>query len=545
MSSVRAAASGEPHGLRDRQTVVLLFGLAVAVRAITAVRTAVIFADGPSFVELAERIAVGDWDAALRHPYHPMYPALMAIGRLFAGDLETAGIVWSILGGSLAVVGLYAFLRDAFDARVAWIGALFLAVGPYAVRFSSDVQSDGVYLGCFLIGVALLWRALDRATPVAALGAGALAGLAYLTRPEGVGIVVVGGFLAGLKWLGHRWSGKQLVRWLAALGTGFAALALPYLWGLSTVNGSWMLSGKKSIGALLGVVEAPLAVDSSPGALIGGLALLLLFAIALRRPASGASVSPSARTAWALGALVASGLGVAILVLPAAREYASVVVSSLGPAIALWAGVGLLVKRADRLPQRALFIGAFLGLYGLVLGALLQNYGYLSRRHALPPLALLLGYSAIGTGVLADALRSAARRFAPGRRLSAGWSLVIALAMVSATELPKTLRRHRDDALAQRWAAEWLRAQAMPAGGLAATRQRTAYYAGREWVPLRYGADDPDAGALRLGSASYLIVDHELGPALPGVRSDLVELHRVEAVGKLALVYRIVRERRR
>lgn len=519
----------------------LLFALAVVVRAFTALRTVVIFADGPSFVDLAERIAAGDWGGALRHPYHLLYPALMALGRPLVGDFETAGLVCSILGGGLAVVALHAFLRDAFDARVAWIGALFLAVGPYAVRFSSDVQSDGVYLGFFLLAVAFLWRALDRATSTAALAAGAMAGLAYLTRPEGIGVVVVGSFLGGLKLFGHRWRPRQLARWLGALVGGFAALALPYLWALSAVNGSWMLSGKKSLGGLLGVVDAPLAVDSSPGALIGGLALLLVFATALRRPVAGTLALPSGRTGWLLGVFAAAGLGAGILLLPSVLEYASVIVSSLGPAIALWAGVGLLVKRADRRPDRALFIGAFVGLYGLVLIALLLNYGYLSRRHALPPLALLLGYAAIGTGVLADLLRKGSGRFGSGRQLSAGGALLLALVIVSATELPKTLRRHRDDALAQRRAAEWLSAQAMPAGRVAATKLRTAYYADRDWVPLRFDGDARELGSLRVGSARYLIVDHEMGPLAARGGLGLVELHRVQAAGELAVVYRIVR----
>ena len=535
------AAAGSRPRWSDRKTVVLLFVLAVVVRISTAARTLVIFEDGPSFVDLAERIDAGDWGGALSHPYHLLYPAMMVLGRPLMGDFESAGIAWSILGGGLAVVGLHAFLRDAFDARVAWIGSLFLAIGPYAVRFSSDVQSDGVYLGFFLLGVAFLWRALDRANATAALAAGALAGLAYLTRPEGGGIVVVGSLLGGLKLVGRHWRARQLVRWLVALVGGFTVFALPYLWALSVVNGSWMLSGKKSLSGLLGVVDAPLAVESSAGALIGGLVLLSGFAVALRRPIAGGLVSALGRIGWGFGAFVAVGLGVGIVALPSVREYTSVIVSSLGPAIALWAGVGLFVKRADRRPDRASFIGAFIGLYGLVLAALLLNYGYLSRRHALPPLTLLLGYAAIGTGVLSDLLRKGSRRFGSGRQLSAGWSLVLALVIVSATELPKTLRRHRDDALAQRRAAEWLSVQAMPAGRVAASKLRTAYYANRDWVPLRFAGDARQPGSLRVGSARYLIVDHEMDRAPGRGGIDLVELHRVEAAGKLAVIYRIVR----
>jgi 4-amino-4-deoxy-L-arabinose transferase-like glycosyltransferase len=543
---VSADAHVRRAALSDLQLVALLFALALGLRAVTALRTAVIFADGPSFVELAERIAAGlsggDWEGVLRHPYHPLYSALMVLARPLFGDLETAGVVCSILGGSVAVVALHAFLRDAFDSQVAWIGALLLALAPYAVRFSADVQSDGLYLALFLLAVTWLWRALERASPLAAALAGGFAGLAYLARPEGVGVVLVGGLLAAAKLYTRRWQLGQLMPWLGALVGGFAALALPYLWALSTVNGSWMLSGKKSLGGLLGVIDAPTTVASSSGALVGGLALLLLFAVALRRPSVGLRAAASSRLALALGGLAATGVVVLSRVVPFGREYTGVVLSSLGPAVIVWAGVGLLVRRDERRPNRALFIGAFLGLYGLVLAALLLNYGYLSRRHALPPLALLLGYTAIGVCALADALRRGARRLGSGRRLTVGASLALALLIVGSSELPKTLRRHRDDALAQRRAAEWLRGQAMPPGPLAAAKRRTAYYADRVWVQLRYGGDGRDAASLQVGPARYAIVDHEIAASPEGLR--YVELHRVEALGQLAVVYQIVRNGR-
>ena len=87
-------------------------------------------------------------------------------------------------------------------------------------------------------------------------------------------------------------------------------------------------------------------------------------------------------------------------------------------------------------------------------------------------------------------------------------------------------RRHRDDALAQRQAAEWLRSQEMPPGRVATTKQRTAYYAARGWVPLSYGDDGTERDDVRIGSARYVIVDHS---AAPGARDTQVKtLHRVE-----------------
>lgn len=533
-----SVASEASPGGAERQplavrALLVSFLLAVFVRVVTALRTSVIFDDGPSFVELARAVAAGDTASVLAHPYHPLYSALMVLASRGPLDLEQAGIVCSVLGGAAAVVALHVFLHDAFGERIARMGAAFLALGPYAVRFSSDVQSDGVYLGLFLGGVALLWRALERARPGAAFGSGVLAGLAYLARPEGVGVVLVGVGLAAFRLQRGRWLPQAFARWVAALIGGFAVPATPYLWAMSRANGSWVLSGKKSLGGLLGVVETPLTVDSSPAALVAGIVVLASFGLVLRRSPRGLPPLPSRRIAVAAALGGAAATSLAIVVSPLVREYASVVVSSLGPAIAFWATVGLLVRRADRQPDRALFIGAFLALYGVVLAGLLANYGYLSRRHALPPLALLLGYAAIGTEVLATSVLRAARHLGVGRRLSPALALGLAFVVVASGGLPKMLRRHRDDALAQRRAAEWLRAQPAAEGALAATKRRTAYYADRPWVRLEPLPD----GSLWLGNARYLIVDDELPRAPAGLR--LVPLRRVEAAGRAARVFRI------
>lgn len=521
----------------------MLFLAAVILRVVTAARTAVIFADGPRFVDLAQQMSDGNWERALSHPYHPLYPLLMIVARSWAGDLETAGIACSILGGALAVVGLYLFLRDAFGSRIAWIGGLLLAVVPYAVRFSSDVQSDGVYLGFFLLGVALLWRALERGTAATALATGAMSGLAYLTRPEGVGIVVVGVVLAVGRFPGRGWSGRQLARWLAALSIGFTVLAGPYLWALASLRGGISLSGKKSLTVLLGIAESTGAIDRTSWPVLAALLALAVLALLTRwrwRSRFGSLRSPVPL------AVVGVVLAAALATLPVMREFAGVVVSSLGPGIVLLIGLGLYSSRANPISKRSVFICAFLALYAVVLSALLLNYGYLSRRHALPPLALLLGYAAAGTVFLAEVLRQQLSRLHPMRKLSVGMSLALALVMVGSTELPKTLRRHRDDALAQRQAAEWLREQAMPQGRLAAVRNRTAYYANREWVRLRYRGDGRSLDSLDLGPARFLIVDREIdvsrrdGSEVEPVA--LVELHRVEAAGETALVYRIVRD---
>lgn len=520
--------------------IALLFCLASLLRAIVASRTAVMFDDGPVFVDLAEQMLRGDWAGALSHPYHPLYPFLMAILSPLVGDLETAAIVCSVLGGSLAVVALYLLLRDAFDSQIAWIGALLLAISPYAIRFSSDVEADGIYLGFFLLSVALLWRSIDREGGNPAT-AGLLAGIAYLARPEGVGIPVVGGLLVAGLFLSHQWSAARSARWLFALWFGFAAAAAPYLVALHSLKGSWTLSNKKSVLQLLGLGESEAFVGGVPLWVLVLAGIVLAASIQFRRlslwPNSLTFQYPT-RFAIMIGAIALVAL---LAWRDAAWEFVGVLLSSLGPVATLLVLLGIYADRSNMTQLRAVFIGTFLACYAVVLAALLLNYGYLSRRHALPPLTLALGYGAVGVTFIARGLQTAVTRWSRnGRLITRGVALTAVVALVVSSALPKVLRRHRDDALAQRWAAEWLQEQDLPGGGVASERRRIAYYAQREWALLQDRQPLANIDALRNEGVRFIIAPREMdGIADGGTQFRVAEIYRVEERGEIALVYEI------
>jgi hypothetical protein len=190
---------------------------------------------------------------------------------------------------------------------------------------------------------------------------------------------------------------------------------------------------------------------------------------------------------------------------------------------------------------RAGFSAAVVGAYSALLFALAMNVGYVSERHALPPLMLLLGYGAAGALWLGARLARVAPgevRGPGGRRARAATALL--LAGVTAICLGKVLRRDGVEALAERRAAEWVRDHA-PGRVVAARKRRVAYYAGAPFVPLRPKTaegfevyfDDHDVG--------LVVVNRDDVPEYVGlaelVGARLRELQRIEAEGEVALVY--------
>jgi hypothetical protein len=491
-------------------------------------REDVLFNDGPEFLRVTQAMAARDWGRALADDYHPLYSFAILATQLAAplpnDGFVSAAVLVSVLAGVASVLCLYLFVRSAFGAAAAWPAALALAVHPYALRFSADVQSDGLYLALFLGSVAALWAALRGGAPALAGWAGSLSGLAYLTRPEGVGVALVGGALGSLRALRGEGSRARWAAWLAALGAGCLLVMTPYLVSLRVETGQWRLTKKKSLERVAFLDEAPPASLPPVSAPAGA-------------ASSGAPVQgPQASTPTPLQVSPSPhGRGSVLL------AFLSALTSTARPEIVLLLIFGVLSSRGSPGP-RALFVLALFGLYMAVLLGLALHYGYLSRRHALPPIVLTFGYVGLGLPALGEALASVGQRVfraraAPRPRLALGLGLLCLLV----PSLGKELRSHDHRGLAERRAAEWLRAEGLAPGPVAASKDRVAYYADAPFVSLRQAPEAGLVADLKARGARYLIVEEDGGEGSRAARrareDGLPVLHHEEAGGREAWVY--------
>ena len=165
------------------------------------------------------RIAEHGYDAATgaASAFYPLYPATVAVlGRAFFGHYVLAGILISLAASFCAFLLLYELAEERLGADGARRAVLYLALFPFALFFQA-VYSESLYL---LLTVAAFVLAERRRYPAA----GAVAGLALLTRPTGVALLPALALLA--------WRERDRVRalaWLALAPLMFAAYPL-YLW---------------------------------------------------------------------------------------------------------------------------------------------------------------------------------------------------------------------------------------------------------------------------------------------------------------------------
>lgn len=143
----------------------------------------------PEWTVLAENLAQGNGYHFLSDQFGdfwanrpPLYPlTLAALYRLF-GRADLPPVVVQAAIGSLSAVLAYLMAKRLFTARAGLIAGILVAVYPYYLNHDVFRQEIALLTCLTAAGVLLLLRARSGSTRFDPLGAGALVGLAALTR---------------------------------------------------------------------------------------------------------------------------------------------------------------------------------------------------------------------------------------------------------------------------------------------------------------------------------------------------------------------------
>lgn len=201
--------------------------------------------NGIEYIRHAKLILAGDWTAGKAPPF---YPALIAFTNLFIPDAEQAGILISIIFGALLVLPVFHLGREIFDEPVGVLSAVFVVVHPFLNSFSGSVMTESTYYFLVAMIVWTGWRAFRKGRAGEVVLFGLLASLAYLTRPEGIGFLIV-----FCLWTlivapsdGKRtWTKRVGIVLLAVFC--FLVLSGPYLVAIRKETGRWGITKKFAI----------------------------------------------------------------------------------------------------------------------------------------------------------------------------------------------------------------------------------------------------------------------------------------------------------
>ena len=112
----------------DRKVLLGLLVFAFLLRLPLLFFPEVIHNDGTEYIRHAKLVLIGNWSGG-KAP--PLYPALIAFAHLFIPDAERAGILISIIFGTLLILPVVYLGKEMFNARVGILSGLIAAVHPF------------------------------------------------------------------------------------------------------------------------------------------------------------------------------------------------------------------------------------------------------------------------------------------------------------------------------------------------------------------------------------------------------------------------------
>ena len=447
-----------------------LMVLAAGLLGWLASRTEVMYADGLRYVAGARAVEQGDWNASVvRAVDHPAYPvAIAGAHRLLGGgespqDWQTAAQVASVVAGVLLIIPLYLVVLELHGPTAAWLACVLTFLIPNTGHVLADVLSEGLFLLFWTWGCWFALRFLKRGGTLWLAPMVVAAGLAYLTRPEGLLLPAALAATLGLMLLrpSIRLSWPAWLRAAALIVVGPLLIMGPYI----ALKGG--IGTKPAVARLLGTAPKSTAM-----------------AIERERP-----LDPDQTAIKSLAV--------------ACRAVVRALQGAVTTPLLVLAIAGLFFRPSEPDPSRSrgrLFVGVVCAAWILALARLYETGGYCTPRHALIAALPLIAAGARGLVGLVEAL---ARRFAadadPRRRLIQATAHGACLLTIAGLWGKQTLAPINAGQNGYRQAGEWLAEQTSPDATVFDLKGWALYYGdlpGYSFADYGQALGDPKLGWL-------------------------------------------------
>jgi hypothetical protein len=495
--------------MSERQRLLLLLAVAFSLRLYAVLMAKGIANDGAYYGFMARDFLEGNFAKGLSQPFHPFYPLLIYLVSPDTALVETAGRFLSLFFGTLTLIPLYYLVKEAVGEKEAVLAGLFYSLHPYLVRYSGMLLSEATYWGLLTLSIYLFWIGLKGRKTFELLASGAFLGMAYLTRPEGLGYLIV--FLIWVAIYGGipgRWFRK--IVWVGGLVVIFLLFFLPYVLYIHQETGRWLIS-KKAVKAQTRYLNLSKDTGEQEKA---------------RATRKGFRIPPRLRriihnlpfTAYAY-----------------LRAYH----------VTLWIFLFLgLIRTMRHRGKGELFLASMVLLHLVSLAAL----GPSTVRFSVPVVAFSLFWAGVGVGELVRLLQWLKIQ----RPVKWVAFLVIAVILVQLPQAVRPERAHREE---QRKTGIWLRKNTPEGTIIMSNSPQETFYADRELIPLPAHRSIPEIpGAVykevmdfaRKNRVRYILVDGNTKDHNPdffeSIRStELKERYRyVDQSGNSTIVYEMV-----
>ena len=476
---------------KEFRILVALIAISATIKAWMLATKCAALRDQVGFIRIAEAFLKGRYDEFFGNPQHPLFSMLLAISYKIFGNWEIAGELLSSFFSILILVLLFTMIKREFDLRLA-------AVTCVLFIFSSALNSSAVsgitemtYVFFVLAGVSFIWEGIAKRNAVAMVIGGASAGLAYLTRPEGIGILMVALpaiFVAGWKTSAKALAGK--IGRSAILLAAFFIIAFPYLLVIRLNTGHWALTLKKKAIEFVSLTR----ISEEPGHRSKNLE---------RKGETGeARKVKKTATRSRIHKLFKQSVFAAELFF---KRFPPAVSYFYFPFLL----IGIIYRKTYPRKRFEYFAGGLGLLYAGVLFLLAMSASYLERRQCLAAAVLFLPFC--GAGVIeAGALMSKAVKRVCGKNISERSAVIGILIVICAANVIDFAEPSGRDKLAYKEVGLWIK-ENLPAhpAALSTEMPRTEFYAEGKFDIIRKTTYEELLREAQRAGARYIVAKRD------------------------------------
>src|SRR5262245_60275460 len=238
-------------GGSDRALLVVFLVAAVLARVAAAYFSDVAAPQEIRYITVAQGILSGRCFSGIdtRFPgiiQPPIYPFLIAALLLLGLGPVAAARGSSIITGSLLVIPIYLLTRRIFGRAAARRAGWLTVVYPLFVHISALCMTEPTFTLFLAFAALLLLISFTHERPLPlVLASGALLGLSFLTRPEGLTYTAAGCVLLFLNlWRGRKIPAPRAALSSAVLAVPFLIMMIPYSFWLHAKTGHWLVAPK-------------------------------------------------------------------------------------------------------------------------------------------------------------------------------------------------------------------------------------------------------------------------------------------------------------
>ncbi len=251
--------------LKEKQLILLLIGITFGLRLYAVLMAKGIAMDSAGYGFVARDFLKGDFIKGLSSALHPLYPILISFISPDSTHVEIAGRLISLFWGTFTLIPLYYLVKGAVGQKEAVFAALFYTFHPYLVTYSGMLLTEATYWGLLVLSVYFFWTGLTKEKVWRIALSGSFLGLAYLTRPEGIGYILVYlGWIVVDGVLTKKWLKKVVLGGIVIMSAFI--FVIPYVTYIHQETGLWLIS-KKAMGVRSELLQKSVEEAGSPKAI--------------------------------------------------------------------------------------------------------------------------------------------------------------------------------------------------------------------------------------------------------------------------------------